>query len=70
MRTVSKSGQVGLTGSDGGLSTSPTQRRSCTQLEIFNARTLRRLVISGPGASKGTKATKPTRSGTDSAEAQ
>jgi len=64
MKNVPRSGQAGSTGSAGEQRTSRIPDHSYTQLEIFNLRTLRKLVVGDPGDSKDTKGTRRTQSGT------
>jgi len=64
MKNVPRSGQAVSTGSAGEQRTLRTAGPSCTQLEIFNLRILKRLVVGDPGDSKDTKVTRRTRLGT------
>lgn len=68
MQTVQKSGQPESTGSATRPESSPTTDRSSKQLEMFNPRTLKRLVVCDPGDSRDGAASKRRRSGGASRE--
>lgn len=62
MKNVPKSGQPELIGSVIRRQPSPIPGASYMQLEMFNKRILRKLVVSDPGDSKGTTDGKRIRS--------
>lgn len=67
MQAVSRSGQPELIGSVIERQSLPTSDRSCEQLEIFNARMLKKPAYCDPGDSKDTRGGSRRASGTASA---